>query len=188
MDVEVLKFEEAEPATYPDLIAIDQDGAQDTIKPEPHIWQRIEDHISGRWIARQCVWTVQGPGDWRPHLTPVSNVTVDQWDDTTKTWSSVIADPTPIGGFYLPRSCVYRINCTVGDTQDAVPQALVEAYQRLRAYALEAQASSVPAGASSHSLKLGDGIDESIDRSPTYLAKAMQYSGAGDLLRNYRRV
>tara|TARA_B100001540_G_scaffold105745_1_gene95316 strand:- start:2949 stop:3512 length:564 start_codon:yes stop_codon:yes gene_type:complete len=186
--VDVIKFEEAEPATWPTLTEIYDDASTENTPVMPHVWQRIEDHIAYRWTARSCVWTVQGPGDWRPHLSPVSAVTVEVWDETTGTWSAVIADPIPADGFYLPREKTYRINATAGDNAGAVPQPVVEAYNRLSDYLVEETVTAIPVGSSAHALKLGDGIDESITRSPNYVAKALQYSGAADLLRKYRRV
>jgi hypothetical protein len=40
----------------------------------------------------------------------------------------------------------------------------------------------------SHSVEIGDDIKETFDRPATWVAKAMQNSGAGDLLRNFRRA
>lgn len=187
-EVRVLKFEESQPEAWPDLSTLDGLGNTDcTEKPDPAIWARLESYIAYRWTERQCVWTVQGCGDWFPHLSPVSNIVVDQWDDTLKVWETAITEQTALG-FYLPRSCVYRITATCGANSGAVPQALVEAHRRLAAYSVEAQLSDIPAGARSHSLQVGDGLTESVDISPAYAAKALQYSGAGDLLRNYRTV
>ena len=186
MNVEILKFEESQPSTWPDLITLDGEGTtEDTEKPDPAIWSRLESYIAYRWTERQCVWTVQGCGDWFPHLSPVSNILVDQWDDDTKTWTTATVDQNAMG-YYLPRSCVYRITADVGANAGAVPQALVEAYRRLSAYATEAKLSDIPAGVSSHSLTIGDGLTESVDISPAFAAKALQYSGAADLLRNLR--
>jgi hypothetical protein len=187
VEVQVLKFQEADPVSYPDLITLDADGDQETTKPIPHIWSRIESYVAHRWTERQCVWTVQGCGDWFPHLSPVSNIVVDQWDDTLKVWETASVDQTAMG-YYLPRSCVYRITATGGANAGPVPQALVEAYRRLAAYSLEAKQSDIPAGASSHSLTLAEGLTESVDISPAYVARAMVNSGAGDLLRSYRRI
>tara|TARA_R110002049_G_scaffold196097_1_gene365178 strand:- start:2299 stop:2862 length:564 start_codon:yes stop_codon:yes gene_type:complete len=185
---EILRFEEAQPAAWPDLILVDGEGnTEDTGKPDPAIWARLESYIAYRWTPRQCVWTVQGPGDWRPHLAPVSSITVDQWDDVLKVWETASADQSALG-YYLPRSCVYRITATVGADAGQVPQPVVEAHRRLLAYSVEAQLSTVPAGVSSHSLTLGDGFTESVDISPSYAAKALQNSGAADLLRSWRGV
>tara|TARA_B100001540_G_scaffold314586_1_gene339885 strand:- start:426 stop:1004 length:579 start_codon:yes stop_codon:yes gene_type:complete len=189
MTTEVIKFEEAEAATWPSVDVRDEGGTlEETLAVVPHVWQRIEDHIAYRWTARQCVWTVQGPGDWRPHLSPVSAVTVESWDETTKAWSALIAEPIPADGFYLPRDKTYRITATVGDTETAVPQPVVQAYHRLSGYLSEVALDDKPVGATTHSLKLGDGLDESTTRNPNYVARALQYSGAADLLRKYRRL
>jgi hypothetical protein len=42
-------------------------------------------------------------------------------------------------------------------------------------------------GTTSFTDKIGP-LEESVNRAPTWLARAMQYSGAGDLLRPYRRA
>ncbi len=187
METSVLKFEETEPATFPDLILFDEEGlAEEPIIPDRALWLRIESYISRRCTPRHCVWTVNGPGDWRPHLNPLSGATVDVWDDTTKTWSGVTSEATPVGGVYLPRCQTYRITGTVGDTNDSVPQLVVEAYLRLTAYFSETR-HTVP-GSSNYSLRIGDGFAEEITRSPAWMAKALQYSGCADLLRSYRQV
>ncbi|MBV1865828.1 MAG: hypothetical protein KUG74_15535 [Rhodobacteraceae bacterium] len=43
-------------------------------------------------------------------------------------------------------------------------------------------------GATSYSLNLGGNMDQAITRNQAWKARAMQNSGAGDLLRPYRRV
>lgn len=174
--MEILKFEEAEAATLPDL------GEDITVNPA--LWRRIEEHTCRRWTPRQVCWVVRGPGEFLAHLAPLSGVTVDEWCDTTFTWSSVICEPSPLSGFYLPRCATYRITGTCGASAGDVPSTLVEAYKRLAAYHADAKA-----GASQHSVKIGEGgIDETLERNPSYIAKALQYSGAADLLRNHRRL
>ncbi len=186
--MELLKFEEAEPASVPTL-TVHTDGASSTVEPDHTIWRRIETYISHRWTARQCVWTVKGPGIWVSHLSPISNLTADVWDEVTYTWSAYTPIQSPTGGFEFSGYKTYKITATVGDTVAGVPQLVVDAYSRLKAYLEDSNALSVPVGSNSYSQKIGEnGIDESLDRSPNYLARAMQYSGAGDLLRRYRRV
>ena len=160
----VLKFEEAVGA-LPTLTLTDEYGESETLDVSPHVWARLEQYCAYRWTSRQCVWTVQGPGDFLPHLAPVSNYVIDQWDDTQKIWETAITEQTALG-FYLPRSCVYRVTATVGDTADPAPQQVSEAYRRLAAYMQEAKADTVPVGAASHSLNLAGGLDESIERNP----------------------
>lgn len=177
MEAEILRFEEAEPDTLPDL------GLDDEIVPA--IWLRLESYISRRWTARQASWIVKGPGEFRAHLSPLSGVTVDLWDDITFTWSSVICEPSPLSGFYLPRCATYRITGTLGG--GTVPAAVIEAYKRLAAYSAELEASNMPPGVTSHSVEIGDGLDENFERPSNWIARAMINSGAGDLLRAFRR-
>jgi len=189
MEILIVRFEEAEPATFPTLTVYDAEGLanEDPIVIDRPVWLRLESYIARRWTPRQCVWTVQGPGTFEPHLAPVSNLTSDVWDSETFVWDAVTLGQTPLG-YCLPDSRTYRITGTVGDTADAVPQSVTEAYLRLKLYADEARAESIPVGVGSYSLKLGDGYSEDITRNPSHLARALQNSGAGDLLRSYRRV
>lgn len=186
MEVSVLKFEEAPASSYPQLFTYDSEGVQDEepLAIERPLWDRIESYIAYRWTPRQCVWTVCGPGDWLPHLGPLSNVTVDLWDDESYTWGAVTSEPTAVGGFYIPSDRTYRITGTVGDTPDDVPQLLVEAYTRLEAY--HSDMYETAPGSSSHRTSIP--WEEEVTRSPTWIARAMQHSGAADLLRAYRRV
>lgn len=188
MEVQVLRFEESQPDTLPTLTEYEGGGAVfGTIEPDPHLWERIESYTARRWSVRQCIWTVQGAGDWRPHLLPAANFVVSYFDDTTKTWTAAVAEETALG-FYLPRSAVYKIVADVGANAGEVPSGVVEAYKRLSQYAGERFQEQTPAGSSDYSLNLGDGVDESITRAPNWIARAMQNSGAGDLLRSYRSV
>jgi hypothetical protein len=173
VEIEVLKFEEAQASTLPDL--------GEDIEVDAALWRRLESYICQRFTPRQCVWIVKGPGEFAAHLSPLSGVTVDQWDDITFTWSSVICEPSPLSGFYLPRTATYRITGTVG--AGTVPAIVAEAYKRLRDYHADESA-----GASQYSTTLGEnGIQESIERAPTWIARALQNSGAADLLRGYHR-
>lgn len=184
---EILRFEESA-ANPPALIATDRYGDSETLDVDPAVWARIESYICHRWSARQAVWTVRGPGEWTPHIAPLSATTVDVWDETTHTWSAAISEPSALGGLYLPSAKIYRITGTLGDTSEPVPALLVSAYQRLYDYISEAEQLGIPVGARSHSLQLGDGITESVEVNPAHVAKALQNSGAADLLRGMRQL
>lgn len=186
MTVDIVRFEESEPQELPSWPGFDEFEDPTTIEPVAHIWRRLESYVAYRWTVRQCVWTVQGPGNWLAHLRPVSNITVDRWDDTLKVWETAVTEQNALG-FYLPRSCVYRITADVGENAGDVPPGVIAAYDRLAKYVTEAEESNVPPGASSYTDKL-DALEESIDRNPAFLARALQYSGAGDLLRGYRQA
>jgi hypothetical protein len=188
VEVQVLRFEESPPDTLPTLTEYEGGGATvGTIQPEPYLWERIEAYTARRWSVRQCVWTIQGPGDWRPHLLPAENFVVSYFDDATKTWTAATAEETALG-FYLPKTATYKITADVGANAGEAPAVVVQAYQRLSAYSAERYQDQAPVGSSGYTLKLGDGLDEQVTRSPNWLARAMQHSGAADLLRSYRRI
>ena len=88
-----------------------------------------------------------------------------------------------MGGLVLPVG-TYRITAAVG-ADNAVPAIVMQAFERLRDY-IEAEAVGVP-GASSYSINLGQ-ISESYRRNPAFMARALEMSGAADLLRGYRRA
>lgn len=172
-----IKQAEAVPATYPDApsglstaaAALDADM----------IWQRIEAYIAHRWTERAVVWTVEGCGEWVPPLTPATISTVESWQ--SEAWEAVTLSASPLGGYCLPGG-TYRFTGTVGSGD--VPSAVLEAFRRLAEYMAGSKGKP---GASSESLSAGS-ISLSHRRSPAWMAQAMQNSGAGDLLRSYRRV
>lgn len=146
------------------------------------IWQRIEAYIAWRWTERDVEWIVEGCGEWHPPLTPATIATVEIW--RSGAWEDTAIAASPLG-YCLPGG-TFRFKGTVGGGSPApvVPTAVNEAFRRLAEY----MAADVgTAGARSESIRIGD-ISESIRRSPSWMAEAMSNSGAGDLLRNYRRA
>jgi len=179
---ETLKQDEAVPASYP-ATPSGLSTAALAIAPAV-IWARIEAYVSTRWTARAVVWTVAGPGDWEPLLTPATVSAVEQW--TGSAWAAVTLNPSPLGGYCL-NDATYRITAAVGG--GTVPEAVNQAYRRLAEYSSDAGSPGPTkgrSGASSVSLDLGE-YKTSFDRAPTWLARAMSNSGAADLLRPYRR-
>ena len=149
------------------------------------IWARLEAWIAYRWSTRSIVWTVEGDGEWVPPLAPATITTVEVWQ--AGAWAAVTLTPGPLGGYVL-NNATYRCAGAVG--AGPVPVAGQEAYRRLAEYMAEGRQYGLwkgRAGASSVSVDLGD-LKQSFDRAPAWLAKAMHNSGAGDLLRPYRRV
>ncbi len=197
--MELLRFEEAEPDVYPTLTFQpspesypEYHESEEPYDPQPvqlvaAYWRRIELWIDRRWTPRQCVWTVRGPGNWKPHLSPVSNIVIDEWDETGYVWNASTLNPSPLGGYELPFRGTYRITATVGGTTEPVPEPVVMAYLRLKAYYEDGRSREGIAGAASETLNLGGEIEETVQRSPNWLAKALQHSGCADLLRQYRR-
>lgn len=144
------------------------------------IWSRIEAYICHRFTVRPVVWTVEGPGDWEPPLTPATVSAVEVW--AGEEWSEVFPSPSPLGGFVLAACGPYRVTASAGSA--TVPADVAEAYRRLAEYL---GASVAPAGATSYALDLGQ-IKESVSLNASHAARALINSGAADLLRPYRRA
>ncbi|MFT3972009.1 MAG: hypothetical protein QM699_00585 [Amaricoccus sp.] len=151
--------------------------------PSQVIWRRLESWIAWRWGQRPVTFIVEGGcGSWRPPLYPVVATTVERWDG--EGWAAVTLSADPLGGLGIGEATHYRIAGTLGIDDDP-PEDVAEAYRRLAEYSAERPAM---AGATSYSAELGSTLKESWDRAPTWLARALTYSGAADLLRPYRRA
>lgn len=175
---ELFRQVEGIPATYPDA-----PGGLSTAAAALDagmIWQRIEAYVAHRWTARDVSWTVEGFGEWMPPLTPATVASVEVWNGDE--WEAVVLPASPLGGYCLPGCGPYRFTGTVGGGD--VPAPVSEAFRRLAEYMA---AKPGKAGAESESTTAGS-ITLSHRRSPAWLAQAIQNSGAGDLLRPYRRA
>jgi hypothetical protein len=148
------------------------------------IWQRLEGWIAHRWAARPIVWIVEGCGGWLPPLTPATIATTERWNGTA--WEAVELPASWAGGYSLPGAGPYRFTGTVGDVAD-VPPTILEAYRRLAEY-MVADAVKIASGARSSSITVPDVGAVTVERSPAWMAMALQNSGAADLLRTYRRA
>ncbi len=174
-----LKQIEAIPTSYP---AVPSGlSAEATALDADMIWQRIESYIVHRWTARSVVWIVEGSGDWEAPLSPATISTVKVWQDNS--WEVVTLLASALGGYELPTECPYQVTASVGG--GTVPAGVNEAFRRLAEYMVD-QGGGV-SGATSSSHDIG-AISISHNRSASWIARAMQNSGAGDLLRNYRRI
>lgn len=179
--IQILQRLEAVPEAYPTVpdglstaaAALDSDA----------IWQRIEGYIAHRWSEREVVWVVEGPGEFRMDLAPAVVSGYQIWRGSSYGTTTLYAGP--LDGLDLSEDGPYRITADVG--AGPVPADAQEAFRRLAEYFAE-EADRRP-GASSYQITLGDGaISESYERSPNWIARAIINSGAGDLLRRYRRV
>lgn len=175
-----LRQSEAVPASYPD--APDGLSTAAAALNADFIWHRIESYIAYRWTEREVVWTAEGIGWWTPSLSPASITTVEIWRNDA--WETVTLSPAPLGGYCLPGCGPYRFTATVGDPDIDVPAAVLEAFRRLAEYM--ATKAETP-GASSEAVTIGE-ISTNIRRSASWMASALQNSGAADLLRPYRRA
>lgn len=166
-------------ATYPAAPAGLSDAAA-ALDPN-FIWARIEAYIAHRWSVRDVVWTVEGEGPWEAPLSPASLESVEVWESGA--WADCTPAASPWGGYDLPGDGPYRITAKVG--AGPVPAAAQEAFRRLAEYLAD---TDDRAGVSNYSVNMGGAVQESYDRAPTWVARAMINSGAADLLRPHRRA
>ncbi|MDN5872795.1 MAG: hypothetical protein L0H29_00230 [Sinobacteraceae bacterium] len=145
-----------------------------------HLWDRLEAYVAHRWVAREVTWIICGGGEWKPPLTPAVIDKAYIW--TGDDWEETTLAPAPIG-FTVPEGRL-KIEATVGANNTA-PAAVKEAIQRLSDY-VTAETIGAP-GASSYSANVGQ-LSESISRHPAFMARALDNSGAADLLRPYKRA
>jgi hypothetical protein len=176
-----IKQTEGVPESFPDAPE-NLSAAAAALNPAM-IWQRIEAYTSLRWSERTVTWVVEGPGEWSPPLSPATVETITVWS-TAHEWDTAEIPASPVGGFYLPASGPYRFVGIVGDDDAEVPAIVLEAFRRLAEYMA---AKPGKAGATSESISAGS-ITLAHRRSASWMAHAMQNSGAGDLLRPYRRA
>jgi hypothetical protein len=152
------------------------------IQPEV-IWRRLEASIAWRWGLRPATFIVEGGcGSWRPPLYPLVAKTVEAWNG--EAWEAVTLAADPLGGLTLGSATHYRLAGALG-IDDTPPEDVLEAYRRLAEYSTEKHGLD---GSSSRTVELGGQLRESFERAPVWLARAMSYSGAADLLRPYRRT
>lgn len=176
-----IKQTEASPEAYPD--APDGLSTAAAALPADMIWQRIEAYTAHRWSERDVAWIVEGCGEWTPPLAPAAIATTEIWQSDA--WQAVELAPSPLGGYTLPGAGPYRITGTAGEDDAEVAAAVLEAFRRLAEYMA---AETGTAGARTEATSIENVGSESIERSPAWMAMAMQNSGAADLLRRYRRA
>jgi hypothetical protein len=145
------------------------------------VWQRLEAYVAWRFSERTVEWIAEGCGDWQPPLKPATIVTTEIWNGTA--WEAVTLSASPLGGYCLPGTGPYRFVGTVGVDGADVPAAVLEAYRRLAEYM--AQVSFEYIGA--RSVNVVD-VGSTELGSPSWRARALQDSGAADLLRTFRRA
>ncbi len=175
--VDLIKEVESVPASYPDVEArwVIEQAPDDEDPGSDQVWQRIEAWTRTRYTPREVLWTIEGleGAAWEPPLSPVVSMSAERWD--LDAWVAVTLQAGPVGQI-LPSDGYYRITATVGAGDP--PAAVAEAFKRLHEY--------------------GRGISESFKGEaafssedgripPNWAARAIQLSGAADLLRPYRR-
>ncbi|WP_299907683.1 hypothetical protein [uncultured Paracoccus sp.] len=179
--IELVSQTEARPADYPPDSGL-------TLDAGAIVWQRIEHYIAWRFTPRQVVWHVDSTGgEWAPPLRPVVALTARKWTGTAFEVSALA--PAPLG-WTIPAGR-YELTATVGE--GPAPEAAAAAARLLAEYLgirgeYTGEARRVlPLGVRSYSANVGQ-LSESFSADPAAMARALQNSGAADLLRPYRRV
>ncbi|MCO5129390.1 MAG: hypothetical protein M9932_02360 [Xanthobacteraceae bacterium] len=144
-------------------------------------WARIEAYTSHRYSERSVVWIVEGPGEWSPPLQPATITRAEIF--AAGYYEDVDLEPTAFDGVWLTGAGPYRFTATVGDDDADIPAAVTEAVKRLAEYLAQDPGT---AGAASERVDVTDIESVSVSRSPSWMARALQNSGAADLLRGYR--
>ena len=177
---DLLQEIEETPASYPASPAGMSDPA--TWIDAAIIWERIEAYTRTRYTARRVVWTVEGREgeNWKPPLTPMASQTAEKWESGG--WVAVTLPDGPVG-LCLPSDSVFKVTAQVGG--GTPPAAVTEAFRRLAEYM--ADGDDDRAGVSSYTVNMGGAIQESYQRNAAHAARALQNSGAADMLRPYRR-
>jgi len=175
-----IKQTEAAPAAYP-LAPLGLSTAAAALA-RAVVWERIESYVAHRWAERDVEWVVEGPGEWHPRLAPATISTVEVWS-AADAWETATLAASPLGGYCLPCTGPYRFTATVGG--DDVPATVNEAYKRLAEYLAPKRGA---AGATSERISVEGISSRQVDRSAAWMANAMANSGAGDLLRPYRKL
>lgn len=143
--------------------------------PEGAVWSRLEKWITRRWGKRGVKWIIEGPCEFIPRLTPAALDTAKKWGGMSTGWETTTPANGPQG--LILGADVYKLTFNVGETS-VPPSDVLEAYRRIAEYWAEAEGD---AGFTS----VTDG-DFSLTRSANAMGRALQYSGAADLLRAYR--
>lgn len=175
MSAVTLRKTEGMPDAWPEVVV--------STAAEPYVtaaWVRIESYIAHRWAPRAVEFIAEGPGCWTPALTPFALETIERWDGAS--WAETEPALSPMG--YELGDGTYRISGVAGDSDADVPALAIEAVKRL------AEFMATPPGrpgASSEAVTAGS-VTISTTRSPSWMAKAIDNSGAADLLRNFRRA
>lgn len=170
---------EEQPDSYPEVTGLS--SAAEALAEVA--WERIEAYTRCRWTPRRVLWIVQGPGAWIPPLEPAEIDETEEWSRAGQ-WDEAEAVGAPLGVF-LRSTGPWRFTATVGGGSPApsVPVAVLEAVRRLSEYLA---AESKP-GVTSESASVG-ALTYAIRRDASWQAKALQNSGAADLLRPWKRM
>lgn len=146
-----------------------QDEVQTFPDGDAALWARIFAYVRTRWPVRRVTWTVTGGGFFAFPLRPATLVSATDADGNA-------VDVTACPGLLVLPPGLLTIVADVGEPD--VPADAQRAYQRLADYLDELE---VRPGIQSETV---DGV--TVTRNLNAVARALQLSGAADLLRPYR--
>lgn len=175
MIAETLSAVEAEPEAWPAVSGL-SDAAQ-ALDAGP-LWRRLEAWSGARFAVRLVTFKVQGPGVWAVPFEPATLTAAEVYRSG---WVAVDLVPHPDRPGWRLGEGLHRIVAEVGA---APPPVALEAFRRLAEYLVQREA--VP-GATQISSSV-DGATDSIQRPAAWVAKAVHFSGAADVLRPIKRV
>lgn len=159
----IIQVTEGEPASRPAL----------GVANEAAVWARFETWCRGfRWGQREIVWIVDNPGAFHPPVQPAALTKSELWDGAA--WVETAGESWPRGVCYTLGT--WRLTYNVG-APTARPE-VVEAATRYADYVAQVKAEAA-------AVSVRDG-DFSVQRSENAMARALELSGAADLLRAYR--
>lgn len=198
---ETIRTIEAFPEAWPELPANELILAY-SADTAAWAWQRIEAYCAHRWTPREVIWLVQGDGEWFPPIAPAVITQVESWEGGG--WRLTIPEASPFGRLCLWGDA-HRVTATVG-ADNPPPPVVLKAATRLINYLSQqidrddpdlwatsmrwvvTPPDTISASDGAASVTRGAQTQESYTRPADYIAKALQYSGAADLLRPYRRA
>jgi hypothetical protein len=195
MKAEILSEDEAIPAKFPpaplDVIGSIEGWTKKGLGEiarrnvsNDAIWMRLEAWIAWRWTPRDVTWVVEGPGVWEPRLKPAVIWTTELWHDGA--WVAATLEPAPLG--YVLSEGTWRITAVVGDADADPPPEVFEAFARLREYFISIfELQSGVTQVESQSGGADYATRDSVSRPANFAARAMQNSGAADMLRRWRK-
>ncbi len=171
-----LEIIESAPPTFPDI-----PGLVESIDAAT-VWARLEGWINARWAERDCSFIVEGAGHWRAPLYPFTVATIETWE--AGEWVTAVIPPSPLGGYCLEGVGPFRFAGILG-AADAPPAIVLEAARRLGSYLVAVASRNFENALVMR--QTSDELDSFEYGAPYNAARALQYSGAADLLRRFRR-
>lgn len=169
------------------------EGAPDTRidgYPDEALWRRMETYAACRWGERPVEWIVHGCGLFVPPLKPVTITAVSRFNDygapghEPGAWLPRTLKRTPFG-VRLDSPGFYKIEGTAGLSAQP-PADVLQAYTRLSEY-LAGVKEDGHVGATTISDSV-PGVSAMVRRPIQAMSRALEYSGAADILKAYRHV